>query len=350
MNITSKQFKVAVVGLGHWGPNLIKAFLNDHRISEVIGIEVDPKRYQFISKEYPQLSLLNDLDICLKDPSIEAIVIATPTETHYALGLKCLEANKHLFIEKPLSHSYETARHLVNLAKEKQKILMTGHIFLYNQAVQKMKELVENGELGDILHIKSIRANLGPVRHDVNALWDLAAHDISIFDYIFERVPLQVSCRAFSLLGLEQQDIAVGTLEYSFNKSATFLVSWIDPVKTRQITIIGSKKMLVFDDMQPNTPLTVYDKSILVSKNQFALKSGTLNQADCVHSIELHVGDSYLLPITKTEPLKEECRDFVDCILSGSSPRSDGENGLRIISQLEALVRSYSQFGALINL
>ena len=337
------------MGLGHWGPNLIRSFQSDSRVSQVIGIESNSERRQYISDNNPKLSILTNLDECLSDRTIEAVVIATPTETHYSLGLQCLQADKHLFIEKPLSHSGESAKHLVNLAKEKKKVLMTGHIFLYNQAVRKMKELIQNGELGNVLHLKSIRSNLGPIRYDVNALWDLAAHDLSIFDFIFDQTPFQVSCRAFSLLGLEQQDIAIGTLEYGFNKIASFLVSWLDPVKTRQITVIGSEKMLVFDDMQTDFPLTVYDKSVLITNNQLALNS-VASISPPKPSIEFHVGSTYAVPVCHSEPLKEECRDFIDCIFSGQNPQSDGKTGLRIVNQLEALVKSYSQHGISINL
>ena len=342
----NKKIKLAVVGLGHWGPNLIRSFQSDNRVSQVIGIESNLERYKFISQKNPELPIFTNLDECLNDSSVDAVVIATPTETHYSLGLKCLQAEKHLFMEKPLSHSSESARHLVNLAKEKKRVLMTGHIFLYNKAVRKMKELICNGELGDVLHVKSIRSNLGPIRSDVNALWDLAAHDLSIFDYIFDQAPLKVSCHAFSLLDLEQQDVAIGTLEYGSKQTATFLVSWLDPIKTRHITVIGNKKMLVFDDMQANTPLTLYDKSVLIKNKQLALNSGKV----AAPSIEFHVGNTHSVSVSNSEPLKEECRDFIDCIFFGQNPQSGGENGLRIVSQIEALVKSYSQHGVLINL
>lgn len=341
-----QQIKIAVVGLGHWGPNLIKAFESDNRVARVIGIESNLERRQFILKENPNLSILSSLDEGLQDNSIDAFVIATPTETHYSLGLKCLQANKHLFIEKPLCYTSLSAKHLVDLARQKKKVLMTGHIFLYNQAVQKMKESVQNDEFGDILHIKSIRTNLGPIRHDVNALWDLASHDLSIFDYIHNQTPLKVSCRVFSLLALEQHDIALGTLEYNSNQTATFLVSWLDPVKTRQITIVGSKKMLVFDDMQHDAPLTIYDKRVEFTTSNLAVNSSNITAP----SFKFHEGETYSVPVKKSEPLKDECRDFIDCIFSGKNPQSDGENGLRIVNQLEALVESYSQNGALINL
>lgn len=341
-----QKIKIAIVGLGHWGPNLIRAFQSDNRVSQVIGIESNSERRKFMLKKYPHLSILSSLEEGLNDKSIQGFVISTPTETHYCLGLKCLQADKHLFIEKPISYSSDSAKHLVDLAYQKNRVLMTGHIFLYNQAVRKMKELIQNDEIGDVLYIKSVRTNLGPIRRDVNALWDLAAHDLSIFDYIFNQTPAKVSCRVFSLLGLEQHDMAIGTLEYDFKKTATFLVSWLDPVKTRQITVVGSKKMLVFDDMQDNTPLTIHDKRVQLATSNLSINSSNTY----VSSLELHVGKTYLVPISKSEPLKEECRDFIDCIFSGQNPQSDGENGLRIVNQLEALVESSSQNGALINL
>ncbi|MGD1922296.1 MAG: Gfo/Idh/MocA family protein [Pleurocapsa sp.] len=341
-----QKIKVAIVGLGHWGSNLVRAFQSDDRILQVVGVEINLERRKFISQKNPKLLIFSCLDECLKDNSIDAFVIATPTETHYALGLKCLEANKHLFVEKPLSDSSKSARHLVDLANKNKRVLMTGHIFLYNQAVRQMKQLIHQGKIGDVLHIKSIRSNLGPIRSDVNALWDLAAHDLSIFDCIFNKNPIKVSCHAFSPLGLQQQDIAIGTLEYSPTQTATFFVSWLDPVKIRQVTVIGDQKMLVFDDMKQDNPLTIYDKRVKLMSSK-----DNLNSIKGAKSpIEFHVGDTYSVPINKTEPLTEECRDFINCIFSRQNPQSDGKNGLRIVSQLEALVKSYSQNGASIKL
>lgn len=340
------KIKVAVVGLGHWGSNLTRAFQKDRRISKVVGVEIDSKRCELISNKNSQLSIFSSLDECLRDSSIDAFVIATPTETHYSLGLKCLEANKHVFIEKPLSHSSESAKHLVDIARNKKRVLMTGHIFLYNQAIRKAKQLIDERELGDILHVKSIRSNFGPIRSDVNALWDLATHDLSIFDYIFNKNPTEVSCRALSPLGLQQQDIAIGTLEYSSTQTATFLVSWLDPIKTRQITIVGTKKMLVFDDMNDDAPLTIYDRRVeSVASNR---KFNMLGRGKS--SVELYVGDVSSVAVAKTEPLQQECRDFIDCILFRQKPQCDGENGWRIVSQIEALVKSYSQNGVSIDL
>ncbi|NBD32740.1 MAG: Gfo/Idh/MocA family oxidoreductase [Cyanobacteria bacterium] len=348
--LNKKKIKIAIVGLGHWGPNLVRTFQNDSRIAEVIGIESNLERCETILKKNPKLSILNHLDDCLDDESIEAVVIATPTESHYSLGIKCLHANKHLFIEKPLSHSSESGRKLVKLAKDKKRTLLVGHIFLYHPSVRKMKELIKEGKLGDFLHLKSIRTNLGPIRSDVNAIWDLAAHDLSIFNYLFERNPLKVSCRAFSILGLQQQDIAIGTLEYGSNQTATFIVSWLDPIKTRQITAIGTEKMLVFDDLLKNESLTLHHKKVTLKHTSSISDCATLTSTPTVFFPELEVGNPHLVPVNQSEPLKEECSDFIDCILSGTSPKSDGYNGLQIVNQLEALAQSNSQNGALINL
>lgn len=344
--VNNQKIKIAVLGLGYWGPKLVRAFQSDDRVSQVIGIESNPERRELISQQDSKLSIASSLDACLNDNSIEAFVIATPTETHYSLGLKCLQAQKHLFIEKPLSHNSESAKHLVNLAREKKRILMTGHIFLYNQAVWEIKESIQSGELGDIIHIKSIRTNLGPIRSDVNALWDLATHDLSIFDYIFNRPPVKVSCSAVSLLGLEQEDIAIGSLEYGSDQTATFLVSWFDPVKTRKITIIGNEKTLVFDDMQSDEPLTIYNNKVSLVSSNFDFNSEKVKAS----FVKSHVGSTYSVPVIKREPLREECREFISCIFSGQNPQSDGEKGLRIVRQLEALVKSYSQQGVSINL
>lgn len=334
---------IAIIGLGHWGPSILRSIISCEQVQVQGAVECSAERRDFIREKFPQLRLYSDFHQCLDDDTVQALVVATPTETHYQLGLQALEAGKHVLMEKPLAHDLQAAIKLNEIAAKKKLVLMTGHIFLYNQAVIEMKRLVEEGELGRLFYLRSIRSNLGPIRPDVNALWDLAAHDVSIFNYIFGVLPLRVTCTAFSLLGLKQQDIAQGTLEYPDNRVATFFVSWLDPQKQRTITAVGEKKMLTFDDMRPEQPLTIFDKGVRWKHpHPYSDNFGSFQML-------IHQGEELKPKLSTGEPLKNECQHFIDCIINNRRPRTDGENGVQVVRVLEALSSSCGQHGALVN-
>lgn len=337
------KIRVAVIGLGHWGPNIVRTLIENINVCEVIGVEQSAERRALVNKNIPGLNIVDNFQTILDNSEVDAVVIATPTETHFRLASKALNAGKHVLVEKPLAHNSAAASELLDLAKQKGKILMTGHIFLYNQAIRKMKEIIKSGELGEVLYARSIRTNLGPIRTDVNSLWDLASHDLSIFDYLFDQEPRQVSCNLFSPLKQQQADIAVGSLEYNGNKAATFLVSWLDPIKTRQIIVVGDSKMLTFDDMQPIRPLSIFDKGVKLQHIS--------GYSDTFHSYRLNInnGSKTEIDITTGEPLKNEINHFLDCIINGTIPDSDGKNGLRVVRLLEALDQSAQKHGAPVN-
>ncbi len=336
--------KVCVVGLGHWGPNIVRSIESHPQAKVVYGIEPSAERRALVKSKIPNLKVYEKFEECLNDDELDAVVIATPTDTHYQLGMQALNAGKHLMIEKPLAHNSNACLELVELAQQRQRILMTGHVFLFNQGVVEMKRIVDSGELGELLYMRSIRTNLGPIRSDVNALWDLASHDISIFNYIYGDTPREVSCSAFPILGRKVEDIAQASLIYPGNRIAAFFVSWLDPEKKREITAVGDKKMLTFNDMNPTRPITIFDKGVKVSSTQ--------EYADTFQSfrMSIHEGNVTEPGVTTGEPLKAECNHFIDCIREGRQPITDGKNGLEVVSVLEALTRSLHENGKPISL
>ena len=338
------KVRTCLVGLGHWGPNLVRAIQRHPNAEVVVAADPSEERRALVSQKIPGLPLEATLADCLQKYQFDAVFIAVPTELHFQVGMQALEAGKHVFMEKPLAANSQEAVELCDEATSRNLHLMTGHIFLYNDGVTTMKEIVDRGELGNLFYIHSLRTNLGPIRSDVNALWDLAAHDISIFNYIFGGLPRQVTCSAYNLLGRPMEDLAQGTLVYPNNRVAAFFVSWLDPQKKREITIVGDRKMLTFDDMNPSRPLKIFDKGITVSKP--AEYSDTFNN----FRMSIREGQCFEPDISTGEPLKNECCHFIDCILTGQSPKTDGQNGLDVVSVLEALTRSLNEDGRPVSL
>lgn len=335
----SKQVRACVVGLGHWGPNLVRAIERHPNAKVVVAADASPERRALVAQRIPGLALESSLSDCLKKYEFDTVFVAVPTEFHFQVGMQVLEAGKHLFIEKPLASNSQEALELCDEAARRNLQIMTGHIFLYNGGINAMKSYVDKGELGNLFYIHSTRTNLGPLRSDVNALWDLASHDIAIFNYIFGGTPMQVTCSAYHLLGRPVEDIAQGTLLYPGNRVAAFFVSWLDPQKKREITVVGDRKMLTFDDMRPERPIKIFDKGVTVSKPE--------EYTDTFNNFRMAIreGQSIEPEITTGEPLVNECTHFIDCILTGNRPLTDGQNGLDVVRVLEALTRSFHEDG-----
>ena len=333
------QLGVCVVGLGHWGPNLVRAIERYRDAKVVVAADPSEERRKVIAERIPGLPLESTFEACLKGHKFDAVVIAVPTALHYQLGMQALDAGKHVFIEKPLADSSRAAQELCRKADEVGRTLMTGHIFLFNEAVRHVAEIVQRGDLGNLFYIHTLRTNLGPIRSDVNALWDLASHDISIFNYVFNALPLQVTCSAYNLLGRAVEDIAQGSLLYPGGRVATFFVSWLDPQKKREVTVVGDRKMLIFDDMRPEKPIKVFDKGVTVSKPS--------EYADTFNSFRMSIREGQVLEpeVTTGEPLVNECAHFLDCVKNGRTPISDGRLGADVVAILEALSRSALERG-----
>jgi predicted dehydrogenase len=318
---------LAVVGLGYWGPNWIRNMYSSRTAERIVACDLDAKRREHIMQLYPGVETTSRFDQLLQDPAIEGIVIATPVGTHYRLAREALEHNKSVLVEKPLAMSLAEASTLVKIGRESGRVLMVGHTFLYSAPVRKIREIVDSGELGDILYISSTRANLGLFQHDVNVTWDLATHDISIVLAVMQRMPDAVSCQGQSHYNSQTEDVALMTLQFKRNVIAFIHVSWLDPNKIRRTTVVGSRKMLVYDDTSPQEKIRIYDRGVDVQRYYDTY-------GDFHYSYRY--GDICIPRLLEPEPLQTECQHFVDCIKNNLTPVTDGLNGLQVVSVLEA--------------
>ncbi|OPX18429.1 oxidoreductase [candidate division WOR-3 bacterium 4484_100] len=331
--------KLAVVGVGYWGPNLVRNFLNHPEVSEVYCCDIDRQRLDFIQKKYPSVKITNDYSSILQNQEIEGIVLATPVGTHFPLAKKALEFNKNVLVEKPLTANVDDARALIDLAEEKGLKLMVDHIFVYNGAVRKIKEIVDSGEIGDIMYFDAVRINLGLFQHDVNVIWDLATHDLSIMDYIISKKP-----NAVSAVGMGHynalEDISYITLYYDNRCICHIHVNWLAPVKIRRILIGGTKKMIVFDDVEPVEKIKVYDKGVEVTTREGIYKT----------LIQYRTGDMTSPQYDTTEPLMSVVDEFIQSIKNNRRPLTDGWAGLKIVKIMEAAEYSIKNKGQIIEL
>jgi predicted dehydrogenase len=330
---------VAVVGLGYWGPNWIRNLQQLQCARRVIACDLDAGRRQHVQQLHPAVEATADFETVLRDPEVEGVVIATPVSTHYRLARMALESGKSVLVEKPLAMSRREAADLVRLARGCGRTLMVGHTFLYSAPVLKTREIIQSGELGDIFYISSVRANLGLFQHDVNVAWDLATHDISIILWLLNRLPNAVSCQGQSHYCREVEDVALLTLHFPKNVIAFIHVSWLDPNKIRRTTIVGSQKMLVYDDTAPQEKLRIYDRG--VSMQRYYDTFGEFQ-------FSYRYGDILIPRLEESEPLRQECAHFVECIRTGDQPRTDGTNGLQVVSVLEAAQISMRESGRMV--
>jgi len=335
----TERLRIGLVGYGYWGPNLARNF---HQLDDawlVACADADPKRLQEISRLYPIQQTASDARELIENPTLDALVIATPARSHFPLVSQALEAGKHVLVEKPLALSSADARTLTDIAVKNKRVLMVGHTFEYNPAVWKIQELLEQGALGELYYIYSNRVNLGRVQTDINALWSIAPHDVSIMLALLKRMPLSVSAHGATYVNQGIEDVVFALLNFSNNIVGHIHASWLDPSKTRQMTFVGSEKMIVYDDVDPESKLKIYDK-------------GVYKRGDAFGEFQLRVrsGDLYIPKIDLTEPLKYECAHFLECIREDKTPRTDGENGLRVVRVLEAAQQSLLQNGAAVSL
>lgn len=328
---------VGVIGCGYWGPNLVRNF-NQLPISRVkYCCDLEDSRLSHMKTLYPNITVTKRFEDLIEDPEVKAIAIATPVSTHFPIGKACLEGGKHVLIEKPLASSISEAEGLVEAAEKAGRVLFSGHTFVYNAAVQKMKELVEAGELGETFYVSSIRVNLGLFQEDINVIWDLAPHDISILNYIFGGQPATVATFAKSYIRQGIEDVAFLVLQYPGNIVAHIHVSWLDPCKIRRTTLVGSKKMLVYDDTSTLEKIRVYDKGVTIQPHYDTFGEFQLSY---------RFGDIIVPKINEVEPLKAECTHFIECMRSGDRPRSDGHAGLSVVRVVERACESAKLGGA----
>lgn len=333
----NKAFNIGVIGCGHWGPNHIRTFsaTAGAKVSAVADLDAD--RLSSIGKLFPELRLVRDYREMLDDASIDAAVIATPTRTHYKIAKEALEAGKHLLVEKPLCVTSAEGEELVNTAAERNLILMVGQVFLFNNGILKLKELLEYGDLGKVYCIGSTRTNLGPIRQDVNAVYDLASHDVAIFNFLLNSRPSEVSAVGEAFLQKSIEDLAFISMRYPNDMLARIHVSWLDPRKVREITIVGDKKMVTWDDLATIGPVQIFDKGVV--REPFYEDYGHFH-------LLAREGDITIPRIKLEEPLKNQARYFLNSIRKGRIDVSDGKSGLDVVRVLEAVQQSLRERGA----
>jgi predicted dehydrogenase len=335
--------RVAVIGAGYWGPNLVRNFAACPLATLVAVCDKDPERLKKVLAPYPAVEGVADVDTLLARADIDAVAIATPVGTHAPLALAAMKAGKHVLVEKPLSSSVADAEEMVNAAKAAGLTLMVDHTFIYGGPVRKMKEFLDSGELGELYYVDSVRINLGLFQHDVNVVWDLAPHDLSIMDFLIGKLPRSLSafgaCHADNRRQIE--DIAYLNLDFGEGLLASFHVNWLSPVKIRHFVLGGSRKSLVYNDLVPGEKIKIYDRGITVSTDVEA-RRGVL--------VGYRTGDVWSPHIDESEPLGRMVRHFIECIQEGKQPLSSGEAGLRVVRILEAAQRSIKAQGGRITL
>ncbi len=332
--MTSDAIRVGVVGLGYWGPNLARNFDRLPGVElayccDLVEVNLAKARAQF-----PRATATADLGVLLGDPSLDAVVVATSVPTHYEIGRAALDAGKHALIEKPMALRAADAEELCALAAERGKILMVGHLLEYHPGVRKVKDLIESGDLGTVFYVYANRLNLGKVRADENALWSLGPHDISVVNFLTGEEPMEVSARGECYLQAGVEDVVFGYIKYPSGVIGHLHESWLDPHKSRKITVVGSDKMVVFDDMETDRKVTVYDKGAVVPEYQ-----------SYGEYVSLRFGDIHIPRIANDEPLRLECEHFVECVREDKQPVSDGQDGLNVVRVLEAMQRSLRDGG-----
>jgi predicted dehydrogenase len=336
-----KILNVAVAGCGYWGPNLIRNFASLPRCRVKQVCDTDANRLQHMKRLYPSVDTTTKFDDLANDEELDAIVLATPVHLHHSLGKKSLLAGKHTFIEKPMATSSADCEELVSLAAKKNLTLMVGHTFIYSTPVRKIKEIVDSGEIGEVQYISSRRLNLGLFQKNINVTWDLAPHDISIILYLIGRPPASVNCQGKAHVNLCIEDVTNMSLNFDNGGFAIVHSSWLDPNKVREMIIVGSKKMIVYNDNESLEKIKIFDKRVEAPPHYDTF-------AEFHYSY--HYGDAYIPYLKQVEPLKVEAQHFLDCIRNGNKPETSGMDGLRVVQILEAASRSLKADGAKVEI
>ncbi|MDJ0927443.1 MAG: Gfo/Idh/MocA family oxidoreductase [Gammaproteobacteria bacterium] len=329
------MINVAVVGVGGWGKNLARNYFQIPECNLKYICDLDETRLSQLQSQLPGTQLSRDFDSVLADPEIQAVVIATPAPTHYSLCKAALMAGKDVYVEKPIVLEVHHGEELIRMAEERDRILMVGHLLEYHPIIVKLRELIDSGELGDIYYIYNQRVNLGTVREDENAMWNFAPHDVSSILYLLDREPTDVTARGQSYLRDGVEDVVFMSMNFSGESMAHVHVSWLDPHKIRKITIVGSKKMAVFDDLESNEKLRIYDKGAAQNTDYDTF----------AEYVTLRFGDVTIPYVKVGEPLRIECEHFLNCVRTRSRPLSDGHDGLRVLKVLDAAQRSLKTNG-----
>ncbi len=332
---TSPRVRVAVVGAGDWGKNHVRTFAQLPQGELVAVCDVDEAKLNAVRTQHPGVAVTRAYADIVRDTSIEAVALASTASQHFEQARLALEAGKHVLVEKPMTLKVSEAEELVRLAQQHDRRLMVGHLLLYHPAVGRMKTLVESGEIGDLFYLYNQRLNLGRVRADENALWSFGPHDVSVALFLFGKEPEEVTANGRAYLQSGIVDVVFVTVHFPGKQLAHIHLSWLDPHKIRRTTLVGSRKMVVFDDMEPTDKIRIYDKGV-------DIRPKTESYADYIH---VRFGDILIPHIGSGEPLKVECQHFLDCVRSGATPLSDGGHGLRVMRVLAAAQESMDRGG-----
>lgn len=335
------MIKLGVIGYGYWGPNLVRNFMEAPGSTVVAVSDLRPERLKQLASRYPTIKTCTNTDALLQDPAIDAIAIATPVSTHFDLTLAALQAGKHVLVEKPLAANSEQALQLIDAAEKRKRVLMVDHTFVYTGAVRKIRELITKNQLGEIYYYDAVRVNLGLFQHDVNVIWDLAIHDLSIMDYVLPSRAVAVSATGISNIPGQPENVAYITLFFGTPQIAHVHVNWLTPVKVRHTLIGGSDKMILYDDLEPSEKVKVYDKGVRVSQSPEDVYEMLVSYRS---------GDMWAPRLDTTEALHTEALHFIDCIQNNKQPETDGQAGLRLVRIVEAAERSLQARGELVEI
>lgn len=330
------MIRVGVVGYGYWGPNLVRNFMAQEGSDVVVVSDINPGRLARVSVLYPSVRTTTDIQDLINDPSVDAVVVATPVRTHFDIAMAALKAGKHVLVEKPMTSSVVQAQQLIDEAERRSRILLVDHTFVYTGAVRKMHGMVREPDFGQLHYYDSTRVNLGLFQHDVNVLWDLAVHDLSIMSYVLGATPLAVSATG-QARGLGQPEYAGFLTVYFDDMIAHINVNWLSPVKVRRTLVGGSGKMIVYDDLEAIEKIKLYDKGVTVTENPEDIRKML---------VSYRTGDMWSPKIDETEALALEASHFIDCIEHGKQPITDGEQGLELVRILTAADKSLRLRGA----
>lgn len=338
------MIKMGVVGYGYWGPNIVRNFMESENAVVKSVSDLDPRRQKLVKTRYPAIETMDEPEAMFADPEIDAVAIVTPVRTHFDLAIRALQTGKHVLLEKPLTQTAAQGEQLLEEAQKRNLVVMVDHTFVYTSAIRKIKEIIDRKELGDIYYYDSVRVNLGLFQHDVNVIWDLAVHDLSILEYIYPGKPTAVSATGISHIDGATEDVAYLTLFYDEKMISHIHVNWLSPVKVRRTLISGSQKMIVLDELEPSEKIKIYEKGITVNREPEGIEK--------VYKllIDYRSGDMLAPHISSTEALRVEANHFVDCIENGTKSETSGESGLRVVHILEAASESMKHNGKPVNL
>ncbi len=343
LETVNRALRIGMIGVGFWGPKLLRNLVEMNEADVVAVADLAETNRRKVGQTYPSLRVIENHREILENPDIEAVVIATPAATHFDLVQEALKAGKHVLVEKPLCTSTDEALQLTQMASQRGVILMVGHTFLYNAAVRKAKEYIDSRELGSVLYLYGRRVNLGKVRQDVNSLWNFAPHDISIVNYLLSSVPESVQAFGACYIQKDIEDVVFLNMRYPDGVICSLHLSWLDPKKVRRMTIVGTEKMLIYNDVSSDQKIQLIDKGVEI-KGREPGNDEMVNFGE--YQVLLRSGDVLIPKVNFIEPLRVECTHFVECCFKGDTPLTDGLNGLQVVAVLEAASRSLQNSGS----